>query len=106
MQLPQWKADLHAPLQCDNPVLTLDILHSGETFCAAIDTITNLECVNAYLMAALEVINPTQHYLLEMLWQKMCKKENVQWMFDSINSKLAYEGQEVVFNQESFNHWD
>ena len=57
-------------------------------------------------MAVLEAIDPTQHYLLETLWQKTCEKEKVQEMFDSINGGLAYEGREVVFNRTSDEHWD
>ena len=62
--------------------------------------------VSAYVMAALEKIDPTQHSLLETLWKKTCEKEKVQKLFDSINGGLAYEGREVVFNRWSDIHQD
>ena len=62
--------------------------------------------VSAYVMAALERINPTQHSLLETLWKKTCEKEKVQQLFDFVNGGLAYEGREVVFNRWSDIHQD
>ena len=82
------------------------MLHTGKTFCAAVEAISGLDMVSAYVMAVLEAIDPTQHYLLETLWQKTCEKEKVQKLFDSINGGLAYEGREVVFNRLSHPHWD
>ncbi|PIL34319.1 hypothetical protein GSI_03094 [Ganoderma sinense ZZ0214-1] len=98
-----WHAVGH---KCDDPTPSSDMLHSGETFHAAVDTICDLNMVSAYVMAALERIDPTQHSLLQNLWKKTCEKENVQKMFDSINGGLAYEGCEVVFNRVSERHWD
>ena len=68
------------------------MLHSGKTFCAAIDAISGLDMVSAYVMAALGKIDPTQHSLLRKLWQMTCKTHRVQKLFDSINGGLAYEG--------------
>ncbi|KAI1783514.1 hypothetical protein LXA43DRAFT_1102461 [Ganoderma leucocontextum] len=98
-----WHAIGH---KCDDPTPASDILHSGKTFRAAVDAISGLDMVSAYVMAALEAIDPTQHSLLETLWRKTCEKEKVQQLFDSINGGLAYEGREVVFNRWSDRHWD
>ena len=62
--------------------------------------------VSAYVMAALQNIDPTQHSLLETMWKKTCEKEKVQKLFDSINGGLAYEGREVVFDRWSDIHQD
>ena len=62
--------------------------------------------VSAYVMAALDAIDPLQHYLLKTLWEKTCERKRVQQLFDSINGGLAYEGREVVFNRDSEDHWD
>lgn len=81
-------------------------MHTGKTFCAAVDAISGLNMVSAYVMAALGKIDPTQHSLLRELWRITCKTEHVQKLFDSINGGLAYEGREVVFNRWSEIHED
>ena len=93
-------------MQCDDPTPASDILHSGKMFRTAVDAISGLDMVSAYVMASLEYIDPTQYALLNQLWKETCNKEKVQKLFDSINGGLVYEGREVVFNRESKGHWD